>query len=101
MDAAEGAQIQRQVAAEASHQLAEQGQGSPAQRAVAAEGALCRRTLARFCGLMGRFGRNLAQNLGTFGGAYIAGGIVPGFLSFFRASGFRAACEDSGRLWDA
>ena len=29
---------------------------------------------------------------------YIAGGIVPRFLEFFKASGFRAAFEDKGRF---
>lgn len=60
----------------------------------------CRRALSLFCVLMGRFGGNLALNLGTFGGVYIAGGIVPRFLDFFRASGFRAAFEDKGRFRD-
>ena len=49
---------------------------------------------------MGRFGGNLALNMGTFGGVYIAGGIVPRFLEFFKASGFRAAFEDKGRFKD-
>lgn len=58
----------------------------------------CRRALSLFCVLMGRFGGNLALNLGTFGGVYIAGGIVPRFMSFFKASGFRGAFEDKGRF---
>ena len=33
-----------------------------------------------FCILLGRFGGNLALNMGTFGGVYIAGGIVPRFF---------------------
>ena len=53
---------------------------------------------ALFCVIMGRFGGNLALNLGTFGGVFIAGGIVPRFLEFFKASGFRAAFEDKGRF---
>lgn len=48
--------------------------------------------------IMGRFGGNLALTLGTFGGVYIAGGIVPRFLDFFTASGFRGAFEDKGRF---
>ncbi|AIX48907.1 MULTISPECIES: glucokinase [Pantoea] len=60
----------------------------------------CRRALTLFCVIMGRFGGNLALNLGTFGGVYIAGGIVPRFLDFFKASGFRAAFEDKGRFRD-
>lgn len=39
-----------------------------------------------------------ALNLGTFGGVYIAGGIVPRFLDFFTASGFRGGFEDKGRF---
>ena len=50
--------------------------------------------------IMGRFGGNLALNLGTFGGVYIAGGIVPRFMEFFKASGFRAAFEDKGASRD-
>jgi len=60
----------------------------------------CRRALSLFCVLMGRFGGNLALNMGTFGGVYIAGGLVPRFLEFFRSSGFRAAFEDKGRFKD-
>lgn len=60
----------------------------------------CRRALSLFCVIMGRFGGNLALNLGTFGGVYIAGGIVPRFMEFFKASGFRAAFEDKGRFKD-
>lgn len=60
----------------------------------------CRRALTFFCVIMGRFGGNLALNLGTFGGVYIAGGIVPRFLDFFKTSGFRAAFEDKGRFRD-
>ncbi|HBV39919.1 MAG TPA: glucokinase [Erwinia sp.] len=60
----------------------------------------CRRALAMFCVIMGRFGGNLALTMGTFGGVYIAGGIVPRFLEFFKASGFRAAFEDKGRFKD-
>ena len=45
---------------------------------------------------MGRFAGNLALNMGTFGGVYIAGGIVPRFQEFFIGSGFRVAFEDKG-----
>ena len=70
------------------------------QRALDDSCTDCRRALAMFCVVMGRFGGNLALNLGTFGGVYIAGGIVPRFLEFFKASGFRAAFEDKGRFKD-
>lgn len=70
------------------------------QRAIEDSCTDCRRALSLFCVIMGRFGGNLALTLGTFGGVYIAGGIVPRFLSFFEASGFRAAFEDKGRFRD-
>ncbi|WP_380179609.1 glucokinase [Kalamiella sp. sgz302252] len=70
------------------------------QRALEDSCTDCRRALAMFCVIMGRFGGNLALTMGTFGGVYIAGGIVPRFLEFFKASGFRAAFEDKGRFKD-
>ncbi len=66
------------------------------ERALADSCIDCRRALSLFCVIMGRFGGNRALNLGTFGGVYIAGGIVPRFMEFFKASGFRAAFEDKG-----
>lgn len=60
----------------------------------------CRRALSLFCILLGRFGDNLALTMGTFGGVYIAGGIVPRFLEFFLSSGFRTAFEEKGRFRD-
>ncbi|HKS33225.1 MAG TPA: glucokinase [Enterobacteriaceae bacterium] len=68
------------------------------ERALADSCIDCRRALSLFCVMMGRFGGNLALNLGTFGGVYIAGGIVPRFLEFFKASGFRGGFEDKGRF---
>ena len=68
------------------------------ERALSGQCIDCRRALSLFCVIMGRFGGNLALTLGTFGGVYIAGGIVPRFLEFFKASGFRAAFEDKGRF---
>ncbi len=58
----------------------------------------CHRALNLFCVLMGRFGGNLALNIGAFGGVYISGGIVPRFLDHFVNSGFRVAFEDKGRF---
>lgn len=70
------------------------------ERALANSCIYCHRALSLFCVIMGHFGGNLALTLGTFGGVYIAGGIVPRFLNFFKASGFRAAFEDKGRFKD-
>ncbi|MBQ9273636.1 MAG: glucokinase [Succinivibrio sp.] len=58
----------------------------------------CLEAVNTFCRLMGSFGGNLALNLSTFGGVYIAGGVVPHFLDFFKKSQFRQAFEDKGRF---
>lgn len=58
----------------------------------------CLEALNTFCRLMGRFGGNLALTMSTFGGVYIAGGVVPRFIDFFKNSKFREAFEDKGRF---
>ncbi|UDG80296.1 glucokinase [Candidatus Annandia pinicola] len=68
------------------------------KKAMSNECIYCKKALTLFCIIMGRFGGNLALTLGTFGGVYIAGGIVPKFLSFFKSSNFRLAFEDKGRF---
>lgn len=68
------------------------------ERALTDSNIDCRRALSLFCVILGRFGGNLALTLGTFGGVYIAGGIVPRFMDFFIASGFRGGFEDKGRF---
>lgn len=60
--------------------------------------AICHQALTLFCTFMGRFGGNLALTLNTQGGVYIAGGIVPRFIDFFKASPFRATFENKGRM---
>lgn len=68
------------------------------QQALSGECKDCERTLNLFCILMGRFGGNLALTNGSFGGVYIAGGIVPKVQDLFVKSGFRVAFEDKGRF---
>lgn len=45
---------------------------------------------------MGRFGVTWRESGHLWRRVYIAGGIVPRFMEFFKASGFRAAFEDKG-----
>lgn len=59
---------------------------------------LCQQTLNQFCKVLGSFAGNLALTLGSFGGVYIAGGIVPRFLEFFQQSDFRTRFEEKGRM---
>ena len=59
---------------------------------------LCAETIAQFCRVLGSFAGNLALTLGSYGGVYIAGGIVPRFIEYFQASDFRMRFEAKGRM---
>ncbi|NTS76972.1 glucokinase [Catenovulum sp. SM1970] len=56
--------------------------------------------LNTFCEVMGSLGGNLALNIGAYGGVFIAGGIVPRFIEFLKASDFRKRFEEKGRFKD-
>lgn len=70
------------------------------QRALEMNDALCLETLEVFCGLLGTAAANLAVTLGSLGGIYIGGGIVPRLGEYFDRSPFRARFEDKGRFHD-
>jgi glucokinase len=69
-------------------------------KALAGSCDICAAALAQFCRILGTFASNLALNLGTFGGVYIAGGVIQHFVDYFAASGFREAFEAKGRFAD-
>lgn len=60
--------------------------------------AVCQQSLTIFCQVLGSFAGNLALTLNSQGGVYIAGGIVPRFIDYLKASQFRARFESKGRL---
>ncbi|MDP7592152.1 MAG: glucokinase [Litorilituus sp.] len=60
--------------------------------------SICAQALAQFCKVLGSFAGNLALTMNSQGGVYIAGGIVPRFVEYFKNSGFRARFETKGRL---
>ncbi|WP_166265699.1 glucokinase [Marinobacter caseinilyticus] len=64
------------------------GQGDP----------LARQVLGHFCGILGRVAGNAALTLGSLGGVYLCGGIVPRFADFLLDSPFQAGFEDKGRM---
>lgn len=68
------------------------------QRALDHADPLCLETLEVFCGLLGTAAANLAVTLGSLGGIYIGGGIVPRLGEYFDRSPFRARFEDKGRF---
>jgi glucokinase len=62
--------------------------------------ALCLEVLECFCGMLGGAAANLAVTLGSFGGIFIGGGIVPRIAELFARSTFRARFEAKGRFTD-
>ena len=68
------------------------------QAALDGQCPLAEETLASFCDILGSFAGNLALNIGAFGGVFIAGGIVPRFLTYLEGSNFRRRFEGKGRF---
>ena len=60
--------------------------------------ALACHTLRHFCELLGRVAGNAVLTLGSTGGVFLCGGILPRFLDFFLESPFRNGFEDKGRM---
>ncbi len=67
-------------------------------KAISGSCPTCFQALSQFCKILGSFSGNLALTTGSVGGVYIAGGIVPRFVEFFRDSGFRERFETKGRM---
>jgi len=68
------------------------------ERGLAGGDEACVRTLGCFCGLLGSFAGNVALTLGSRGGVFIGGGIVPRLGERFFASQFRERFEAKGRF---
>ncbi|HEY4080252.1 MAG TPA: glucokinase [Burkholderiaceae bacterium] len=68
------------------------------ERAVSGQDVVCERTIDAFCALLGGFAGNVALTLGSRGGVYVGGGIVPRLGERFFASQFRARFEAKGRF---
>ncbi|WP_308446439.1 glucokinase [Chitinimonas sp. BJYL2] len=67
-------------------------------RGVQEAGSLCRETVDVFCAMLGTAAANLAVTLGSRGGLYIGGGIVPKLGDYFAQSPFRTRFEQKGRF---
>ncbi len=70
------------------------------QRALAGSDPLCADVIDCFCGMLGTVASNVAVTLGTLGGIYIGGGVVPHLGEYFARSSFRRRFEDKGRFGD-
>ncbi|RYF12896.1 MAG: glucokinase [Deltaproteobacteria bacterium] len=67
-------------------------------RGLSGESPACSRTLDLFCALLGGFCGNVALTLGSRGGMFIGGGIVPRLGERFFSSDFRRRFEAKGRF---
>jgi glucokinase len=68
-----------------------------ARRALEGE-PLAAETVDCFCGILGTFAGNIAVTLGSLGGIYIGGGVVPRLGELFARSSFRQRFEAKGRF---
>ncbi|HAW22830.1 MAG TPA: glucokinase, partial [Pseudomonas sp.] len=73
---------------------------SPAEVTAAAltGDAYAAAVLEQFCVWLGRIAGDNVLTTGARGGVYIAGGIVPRFVEFFRRSGFSQSFRDKGNM---
>jgi glucokinase len=70
------------------------------RRALSGECAICDETIECFCAMLGTIASNVAVTLGSLGGLYIGGGIVPRLGERFLKSSFRQRFERKGRFSD-
>lgn len=68
------------------------------QRALSGIDTLALETVNQFFASLGSFAGNLALTLNTYGGVYIAGGVVPKLMGLMATSNFRARFEHKGRF---
>lgn len=68
------------------------------EKAINNECDMCKESLDKFCEILGSFAGNLSLTLASFGGVYIAGGIVPRFIEYIQNSNFRSRFEAKGRF---
>lgn len=70
------------------------------KRALAGSDPLCVEVMECFCGMLGTVASNVAVTMGTLGGLYLGGGIVPRLGEYFAKSSFRTRFESKGRFGD-
>jgi len=66
--------------------------------ALADADSLAGQALAHFCEILGRVAGNAVLTLGSTGGVYLCGGMLPQFSDFFLNSPFQKGFEDKGRM---
>ncbi len=66
--------------------------------ALVKKDALCIEVLSLYCAILGGFCADVVLTIGAVGGLYLAGGIIPRFNDFVKASDFRQRFEAKGRF---
>lgn len=74
--------------------------GDIVTRALAGGDPLCVEVVDCFCAMLGTVAADLALTLGSVGGIYIGGGVVPRLGELFQRSPFRQRFEAKGRFAD-
>lgn len=59
---------------------------------------ICEKALDDFCNILGSVAGDMALAMGSTGGVYLSGGILPRIKNFFVSSNFRTRFEDKGRF---
>ena len=59
---------------------------------------LAKKVLLHFCEILGRVAGNAALTLGSLGGVYLCGGMLPRFIDVIMEGAFQAGFEDKGRM---
>lgn len=67
-------------------------------QALAAKDSPARRSVEKFCEILGSVAGDVALLLGATGGVYIGGGIAPRILEILKGGGFRQRFEAKGRF---
>ena len=90
--------VYKALATDSSQTIDEIDPAAITEKALNGSCDVCVSALSQFCHVLGSFAGNLALNLGTFGGVYIAGGVVQHFVDYFVDSNFRDSFEAKGRF---
>ena len=70
------------------------------RRALSGGDGICVQALETFCALLGSVCGDFLLANGSYGGLYLAGGIVPAFTGFLGDSGFHRRLVDKGAMRD-
>ena len=73
------------------------GEDAIGKAAESGEDDFCLEVINIFFSILGSAAGNLALTLGARGGVYLAGGIVPRYVTLLEKSSFRSRFEDKGR----